>query len=139
MDLRFRYWTYIQTSFRLKNYHATSSNQARSVCLIFVNQISISCRKNNKQIRYLFLTLRGCVMIQSILIIRDQVFCDKKIAKITLGIKNVWKFIMEGSNFLLMTYLIVWIYICQKKAARLDTFLNKFCSNTMIRPGAYLR
>ena len=34
MDLRFRNWTYIQTSFRLKNHHATTSSQARCVCRI---------------------------------------------------------------------------------------------------------
>ena len=57
MDLRFRNWTYIQTSFWLKNRHATSSSQARCVFRIFVNQISISCRNNNEQIRYLFLSI----------------------------------------------------------------------------------
>ena len=57
MDLRFRNWTYIQTSLRLKNNHATTSSQARCVCRIFVNQISISCRNNNEQIRYLFLSI----------------------------------------------------------------------------------
>ena len=31
MDLRFRNWTYIQTSFQLKNRHATSSSHARCV------------------------------------------------------------------------------------------------------------
>ena len=54
MDLMFRNWTYIQTSLLLKNHHATSSSQARCVCRIFVNQISISCHNNNEQIRYLF-------------------------------------------------------------------------------------
>ena len=57
MDLRFRNWTYIQTRFWLKNCHATSSSQARFVCCIFVNLISISCRNNNEQIRYLFLSI----------------------------------------------------------------------------------
>ena len=55
--LRFRHWNYIQTSFRLKKYHATSSSQAKCVCCIFVNQIFISCRKNTEQIRYLFLSI----------------------------------------------------------------------------------
>ena len=40
MDLRFRNWTYKQTSFWLKNRHATSSNKARCNCHIFVNLIS---------------------------------------------------------------------------------------------------
>ena len=57
MHLRVRSWTYIQTSFRLKNHHATSSNQARCFCRIFVNQISNSCSNNNEQIRYLFLSI----------------------------------------------------------------------------------
>ena len=56
MDLRFRNWTYIQTSFRLKNHHATSSSQARCICRVFVNQISTSCCNNNEKIRYLFLS-----------------------------------------------------------------------------------
>ena len=43
MDLRFRDWTYIQTRFLLKNYHATSSSQTRCVCRNFVNLIFISC------------------------------------------------------------------------------------------------
>ena len=62
MDLRFRNCTYIQTSFWLKNRHATSSSQARCVFHIFVNQISISCRNNNEQIRYLFLSM-CCLLI----------------------------------------------------------------------------
>ena len=62
MDLRHldhgsRNWTYIQTRFRLKNHHATSLSQARCVCRIFVNQISISYRNNDEQIRYLFLSI----------------------------------------------------------------------------------
>ena len=57
MDLRFRNWTYIQTSFWLKNRHTTSSSQARFFCRILVNLISISCRNNNEQIRYLFLSI----------------------------------------------------------------------------------
>ena len=57
MDLRFRNWTYIQTSFRLKKHYATSSSQDRCVCRIFVNKISISCFDNNEQIRYLYLSI----------------------------------------------------------------------------------
>ena len=37
--LKFGNWTCIQTEFWLKNHHATSSNQARCVFRIFVNQI----------------------------------------------------------------------------------------------------
>ena len=51
MDLRFRNWTNIKTSFWRKNCHATSSSQARCVSRIFVNQISISCCNNNEQTR----------------------------------------------------------------------------------------
>ena len=45
MDLRFRNWTHIQTSFRLKNHHAISSSQARCVWHIFVNLMFISCHE----------------------------------------------------------------------------------------------
>ena len=55
-------WTYIQTSFRLKNHHATSLSQARCVYSIFVNQISISCHNTYEQIRYLFLSM-CCLLI----------------------------------------------------------------------------
>ena len=53
MDLRFRNWSYIQTSFQLKNHHATSSSQARCFCRIFVNLIFINCHYNNDQMIFL--------------------------------------------------------------------------------------
>ena len=48
---------YIQTRFQLKNHHATSSNQTRCVCHILMNQIYISCRNINQQIKIFSLTL----------------------------------------------------------------------------------
>ena len=51
MDLRFRDSNYIQTSFRIKNHHATSSSHARCVCRIFVNLIFISCHKINDEMK----------------------------------------------------------------------------------------
>ena len=74
----------------------------------------------------------------------DQLFYDKKFAKITLGIKIVWKFISElfewvnyQYNFLLFIrivslrlFWIVWICVFHKIAGPLDTFLNKLCSST---------
>ena len=54
MNLRFRAWTYIQTSFWLKKHHATSSSQARLVFRIFVNLIFISWHYNNDGMKKLF-------------------------------------------------------------------------------------
>ena len=56
MDLRFTSWTYIQTSFRLKNHQTTSSSQAGCVCRIFVNRIFTSCHYNIDQMKQTFLS-----------------------------------------------------------------------------------
>ena len=52
-DLRFRNWTYVQSSFRLK-----IIMQPRQVSRIFVNLIFISSHHNNDQMNKLFLSNR---------------------------------------------------------------------------------
>ena len=57
MDLRFRNWTYIQTSFWLNNHDTTSSSQARCVCGIFVDLIFINSPYNATMTKWKKLSL----------------------------------------------------------------------------------